>query len=57
MSEQLEFFGELKSVSQTKVVSLDNVYTLKLVTEGSSILDLGKLPPDTLLKVVISVSK
>lgn len=52
----ITFLCELKSVSQTKKVSLDNEYMIKFVTDDSEVLDLGKLPSDTLFKVSVEVS-
>uniref|UniRef100_A0A7C5Z3D8 Uncharacterized protein n=1 Tax=candidate division CPR3 bacterium TaxID=2268181 RepID=A0A7C5Z3D8_UNCC3 len=49
----ISFIAEIKEVKQQKLVSLDNQYSIKLITDNSQILDLGKLPPDTLLKVSI----
>ena len=49
----LFFIAEIKEVKQQKLVSLDNQYSIKLLTDDSKILDLGKLPPDTLVKVNI----
>ena len=49
----MEFLCELRSTKQTKLVSLDNQYEIRLVSDDSNIMDLGKLPPDTLFKVTI----
>jgi len=49
----LSFIAEIKEVKQQKLISLDNQYSIKLITDDSKILDLGKLPPDTLVKVDI----
>jgi hypothetical protein len=51
----MEFNAEIKKTSQRKAASMDNVYQLVLETENPSILDLGKLPADTLLKIVVEV--
>jgi hypothetical protein len=51
----LSFIAEIKEVKQQKLVSLDNQYSIKLLTDDSKILDLGKLPPDTLVKVNIDI--
>ena len=51
--ENFEFIAEIKEVKQVKLVSLDNQYSIKLITDDSRILDLGKLPPDTLVEVKI----
>lgn len=47
------FIGEIKETKHTKAVSLDNVYSIKFVTDDSSILDLGKEPPDRVFKVTV----
>ena len=49
----ISFIAEIKEVKQQKLVSLDNQYSIKLITDDSKILDLGKLPPDQLVKVSI----
>jgi hypothetical protein len=55
MIPTMEFVAEIAKVSSRKLVSLDLEYTVMLRTHDSSVLDLGKLPPDEL--VVIKVSK
>lgn len=49
----MKFKAELKSTSQAKAASLDNVYKIVLITDNSDIMDLGKLPPDTIFDVEI----
>lgn len=49
----MNFTAELKEAKGVKSASLDLVYSLKLITEDPQILDLAKLPSDTLLKVTI----
>jgi len=49
----MKFKAEIKQTKQTKKVSLDNEYTILLVTDESKIMDLGKLAPDTLVEVEI----
>ena len=53
----MEFNAEIKKTSQRKAASMDNVYQIVLETENPLILDLGKLPADTLLKIVVEVIK
>lgn len=48
------FKAEIKRTSQRKVASLDNVYQVVLETDDPNILDLGKLPSDTLVEVTIN---
>jgi len=52
----MEFLAEIKSTKQTKKVSNDNVYTLLLETDNPMILDLGKLPADTVVKVKVQIN-
>ena len=52
--KSMKFYAELKQVRQKKAQSLDNVYEILFVTDNCDILDLGKLPPDTLFKVVVT---
>lgn len=55
MGNQVKFKCEIKRTSQRKAASLDNVYQIVLETDDEKILDLGKLPADTLVKVTIEV--
>lgn len=48
----MKFKAEIKEVKQKKQ-ALDNVYSIRLVTDDGKILDLGKLPPDTVVNVEI----
>lgn len=50
----MKFAAEIKRVSQRKAASLDNVYQIVLETDNPDILDLGKLPADTLFEVEIN---
>lgn len=52
----MDFKAEIKRTSQRKTASLDNVYQIVLETDNPLILDLGKLAPDTVVKVTIEVS-
>lgn len=49
----MEFFAELKHTKQAKLISGDNQYEIRLVTDNSEILDIAKLPAETLFKVTI----
>lgn len=53
----MEIIAELRETKQSKRVSLDNVYTLKFETENPLVMDLGKLPPDSVFKLSIVLSK
>ena len=53
----ITFEAEIKETKQSKSVSLDNVYSLRLVTDNSIILDLGKLPPDKTVKVTVDYDR
>lgn len=50
---KLTFEAEIKETKQIKK-ALDNEFSLKLITDDSSILSLGALPSDKTVKVVVS---
>lgn len=50
----MKFQAELKKTSQRKAASMDNVYQIVLETNDSSIMDLGKLPSDTMFDVEVN---
>lgn len=47
----MDFKAEIIRASQRKLASGDNQYEIVLRTENPQVLDLGKLPSDTLLNV------
>lgn len=47
------FTAEIKEVKMVKS-GLDNVYSIRLITDNSQILALGALPSDLTVKVTIS---
>jgi len=49
----MKFKAELKGVKHRKSASLDNIYSLLLVTDDGRILDLGKIKPDTIFNVTV----
>lgn len=51
----MEIEAELRETKQSKRVSLDNVYTLKFETDNPLVMDLGKLPSDTVFIVTIDI--
>lgn len=51
----MEITAELRETKQTKKVSLDNVYSLRFETDDPRVMDLGKLPPDTIFKVTVEI--
>lgn len=53
----MEFIAEVKKVSQRKSASLDQVYQIVLETDNPDILDLGKLPADITVKVMVKVNE
>lgn len=53
---QLQFVAEIKRTLQRKMASLDNIYQIVLETDDPNILDLGKLPPDTIVKVTVELT-
>lgn len=52
----MDFSAEIIRTSQRELASNDNQYELVLRTENPLILDLGKLPSDTLFKVSINLN-
>jgi hypothetical protein len=53
----MEFKAEIIRTSQRKLASMDNQYEIVLRTDNPMILDLGKLPSDTLVKVGIEIEQ
>ena len=53
----MTFDAELRSVKQTKRVSQDNVYTITFETDNPLLLDLGKLPSDTLFTLTVEINE
>jgi hypothetical protein len=49
--------AELKRTSQRKSVSNDQTYQLVFETDDPRVMDLGKLPSETLFKLRIEVEK
>jgi hypothetical protein len=49
----MKVLAEIKKVSSKKLASLDIEYQIVLSTNDSSILDLGKLPADTMVELEI----
>ena len=49
------FLAEIKNVTASKTVSNDKDVTVKFSTADSSVVDLGKLPPDTVVLVTVKV--
>lgn len=52
----MEFLAEIIRTSQRKLSSNDNQYELVLRTENPMIMDLGKLPSDTIFKINITLN-
>ena len=52
-----KFLAEIKKVSSRKSASLDVVYQLVLETDDQTIMDLGKLPADALLKITVELAE
>ena len=52
----MDFIAEIKRTSQRKSVSGDNVYQLVLETNNPQILDLGKLPADTIFDISVNLN-
>ena len=52
----MQFLAELKETRQSKRASLDNVYSVRFETDDPSVLDLAKLPSDTLFNVSVTAN-
>jgi len=55
--DSLNFLAEAKLTKQVKANDLSQRYTIVLETNNPNLMDLGKLPYDTMFEVTISVSK
>lgn len=53
----ISFIAELKETKQRKGASLDNEYSIKFVTEDSTVIELAKLPSDTLFKITVETAE
>jgi hypothetical protein len=53
----MTFEAEIIRTSQRKLVSSDNQYELLLRTDNPMILDLGKLPSDTIVVVMVELKE
>jgi hypothetical protein len=51
----MDFIAEIIRTSQKKLVSSDNQYEIVFRTQNPMILDLGKLPSDTLFGVRVTL--
>lgn len=52
----LSFFAAIEETKQRQsATTLDNTYTLKVKTHDANIMDLGKIPPMTLVRITIEV--
>lgn len=51
------FIAEVKKTAQTKKASLDNEYSVTLVTHDSAVLALGALPADVTVTVTVTVNE
>jgi len=56
MGNRIEFIAEIKEVKQTKP-QLDNIYSFRVITDDSGIMDLGKLPADKVVKVIVEYGR
>lgn len=50
-----EFIAEIKRTSQRKAASLDNIYQIVFETDNDILMDIGKLPSDTAVRVTVEV--
>lgn len=53
----MEFLAEVKKVESKKLASLDIGYTVTLYTDDPSVLSLGAIQGDSVLKVTIEVQE
>ena len=53
----MKFLAEIKQTKQIKKASLDQEYQILLVTNNPEIMDLGKLPYETIIEVEIKVKE
>jgi len=51
----MDFTAEIVRTSQRKLISNDNQYELVLRTNNPMIMDLGKLPSDSVFKISINL--
>lgn len=51
--DQITFEAEIKEVKAYKTASLDSQFSIKFLTDDSSILSLGALPSDKLVRVSV----
>ena len=49
----MKFLAEIKQTKQIKKASLDQEYQILLVTNNPEIMDLGKLPYETIIEVFL----
>ena len=54
-SDRLEVMCEIRRTSQRKLASLDNTYQVVFETSDPKLLELGFLPSDTLVKLIVEV--
>ena len=55
--EGMTFLAELKETKQYKAASSDNLYSLRLVTDNPMVMDLGKLPSDTVFEITVTIQE
>lgn len=51
----MKFSAELRKTSQRKLQSNDNTYQLVFETDNPQVMDLGKLPSDTMFKLNVEI--
>jgi len=49
----MKFLMEIKEIKQKKLVSLDNEYSIRLVTDDRSLMELSNIPSDQIVEVEI----
>lgn len=53
--DKLSFIMEIKEIKQFKKASLDNEYSIRLVTEDNRLMALSAIPSDSLVNVTVEV--
>lgn len=49
----MKFIAEIKEIKQRKTVSMDNEYSIKLVTDNKDLMTLSSIPSDSTVVVEI----
>jgi hypothetical protein len=55
--QAFNFIAEIREIKQRKTASLDNEYSIKLVTDDKSVMLLSEIPSDETVDVIIERHK